>query len=390
VEAWAQDLGRALARRGLPVTLYKGGGQAEEPYECVIPCWQRAAPKTQRLVRRLPKRFLWRLGIGDALGIEQTTFAFHLLPQLWRGKFDIFHTQETQLALIVERARRLGLLRVRPVLAHGTNETPATLAKLPYVQHLLPEDLEAVRRAGAWKATWTAIPNFIDTDLFRPQVGGWLRRELGIPDQAALVLSVAAIKNNHKRTDYLLREFAAFRSAHPDTPAWLVIAGGREPETEQVLNLGHQLLGDRVRFLVSWPRQRMPELYQAADLFVLCSLREMFGIVLIEAMASGLPCLVHKYPPMQAIVGPGGTAIDMAATGALAAALPAHLGDPRQGRAMGRHGRDHCVAHFGEAQVVDQLLAYYKLIVQDCRTRHGARVVPPGQVQCRPATVTAR
>jgi glycosyltransferase involved in cell wall biosynthesis len=375
VEAWAADLGRALARRGLDATLYKGGGQAVEPYEQVIPCWQRAALKTNRLMRVMP-RGTWRIGLGSTFEIEQTTFTFGLIRHLRRESIDILHTQEPQSANMVAWARRLGLVPTRTILANGTKEPLEFLAKMDYVQHLSPWHLEEVRRAGVWKPTWTAIPNFIDTEMFRPQTGAALRRELGIPQDASVVLCAAAIKSDHKRVDYLLREFAAFRTANSTSRTWLVVAGGREPGTDGLLRMGHELLGDRVRFLVSWPRHRMPELYGAVDLFVLCSLREMFGIVLIEAMASGLPCLVNKDPVIESVVGPGGTAIAMSEAGALTAALASHLANPDKIRKDGRRAREHCVAHFGEGRVVDQILEYYQFVIGGQRTsaNRGAEV----------------
>ena len=51
IEAWAADLGGALYRRGLDVTLCKGGGQAVAPHERVIPCWKRDSVAAKRLAR---------------------------------------------------------------------------------------------------------------------------------------------------------------------------------------------------------------------------------------------------------------------------------------------------------------------------------------------------
>ena len=58
IEAWASDLAAALAVRGDDVTLYKGGGRPEASYEQVLPCWQRAEPRTRRVVRCLPSFLL--------------------------------------------------------------------------------------------------------------------------------------------------------------------------------------------------------------------------------------------------------------------------------------------------------------------------------------------
>src|ERR1700729_1995781 len=99
IESWAADLGRALAERGEAVTLCKGGGQAETAFERVIPCWQREAAQTQRLLRCLPRRGTWRFGLSSGYGIEQTTFALRMLEHLRRYRIDILHVQDPQVAL---------------------------------------------------------------------------------------------------------------------------------------------------------------------------------------------------------------------------------------------------------------------------------------------------
>src|SRR5439155_9558231 len=132
----------------------------------------------------------------------------------------------------------------------------------------------------------------------------------------------------------------------------------------------------RVRFLVGFPRARMPALYRAADAFVLCSLREMLGIVLLEAAATGLPCLVHHHPVLQWVIGPGGEAIDMATPGSLAAALQRLLGDPEGRRNLGTRARQHCLEHFSQDRVVDRILNYYRFVLAHDRSAAGGPSVP--------------
>lgn len=367
IETWAADVFRALTLRGISATLWKGGGVAESGLDRVVPCWQRGAGKAKRFGRVVPHPVAWRMGLGTPYEIEQSTFALHLLPHLRRERIDILHVQDPQLAILVQRARKLGLVRTRVILGHGTEESLGFLRKIDYLQHLAPWHLEEARRAGVWKPTWTAIPNFIDTDRFTPE-GANLRHELGIPPDAVVVLTAAAIKRSHKRIDFLLQEFARLRSARPELPVWLVVAGGWETETDELLRLGQQTLGDRVRFLVRFPRERMADLYRSADLFVLCSLKEMMPIALLEATGSGLPCLVHRHPIMEWIVGPGGEAIDMAAEGVLAGAV-ARLADNRSRRLeVGQEARRHCVANFSRDRVVDQILDYYRFVLSYDRT----------------------
>lgn len=363
IEAWADDLAAALSARGSDVILYKGAGPANRSYERVVPCLRREDPLTLRLLRWLPKRLTWRVGLASGYGIEQTTFALNLVRLLRRERADVLHVQDPQVAVIAQRARRMGLIRARTILAHGTEEPPEFLKRVQYLQHLAPWHLDRVREAGAWKPTWTAIPNFIDTDRFSPGHSESLRAELGIPADGLVVLTAAAIKRDHKRIDYLLSEFARLRAEAPDLPAWLVVAGGWEAQTDELVAEGRRLLGDRVRFLVRFPRQRMPELYRAADAFVLCSLFEMMPIALIEAAASGLPCVVNRHPILEWMTGPGGVRIDMSAPGELARALAALFADPRRHGELGRAAREHCSRNFSRDAVVDQILGYYRRVL---------------------------
>ena len=359
-EAWAADLGRALAERGQDVLLCKGAGTATESYERVLPCWQREEERTKRLFARISQApGGWRTGLGSVYGIEQTSFTWKLIRFLRREQIDLLHVQDPLIALRVQQAWRLGWVPTRVVLAHGTEESLHFQKRIIYLQHLAPYHQDAARLAGAWRPTWTAIPNFIDTDTYQPGESGALRHELGIPDNALVVVTAAAIQRHHKRIDYLIDEFAHLIAERPDLPAYLIVAGGREADTEELVEYGRVLLGDRVRFLVRFPRERMPELYRAANLFVLCSLKEMFGIVLLEAAATGLPCIVHRDPIFEWVVGEGGKVIDMAAPGALSSALVVLLTDNRCRQTLGERARSHCIENFSSERVVDQILEYY-------------------------------
>jgi glycosyltransferase involved in cell wall biosynthesis len=378
VEAWAAYLGQALAARGEAVTLFRAAGEPLQPYERLVPCWKRSDARTLRLLRWLPHRFFWRLGLGSGYEIEQTTFALRLIPQLRRCAIDVLHVKDPQVALLIQRARSLGLIATRVILSHGTEEPLAFIRKIKYLHHLAPSHMDEARRAGVWRPTWRMISNFIDTDLFRPGDCSKLRAELGIPHEAVVVLSAAAIKSSHKRVDYLLAEFTRLLRNDPDFPVWLVVAGGRGPDTDELLDRGRRLLGNRVRFLVNYPVERMPELYRVADLFVLCSLKEMLGTAILEASASKVPCLVHRHPVMEWVIGPGGEALDMTQEGSVATALERLLHEPARRRALGEQARVYCVETFGSDRIVRQYLDYYEFVLtHDQPHRAGQPVFEP-------------
>src|SRR5207249_4899153 len=142
---------------------------------------------------------------------------------------------------------------------------------------------------------------------------------------------------------YLLEETGRLRQACPELPVWLVVAGGRAADTQELVARGTALLGDRVRFLVNFPPQRMPSLYRAADLFVLCSSREMMPVALLAALATALGSLIT---------------------------------DPERCKQLGLLARDHFLAHFSRDRVVDQVLAYYQFVHTHGRAQAGSPVNP--------------
>jgi len=363
IETWAADLTRALLARGLNVTLCKGGGQPISPHEKVLNCWQRSSNNTRRLLTWLPSRLTWRLGLASPYGIEQTTFAIALIDHLRQNNIDLLHVQDPQVALIVQRAQKVDVIKTRTILAHGTEEPPTFLKKITYLQHLTPWHLTDAREAGAYKPTWQAIPNFVDTNQFCPGPAGNLRAQLGIPASALVLLSVAAIKRKHKRIDYLVNEFAQLRQQNPTLPAWLIIAGSQEPGTDELIQEAKNRLGERVKFLIRFPRNQMPDLYRTADLFTLASLKEMMPIALLEAMSSGLPCITQHHPVLQWMTGARGETIDMQTPGALAHAATTLFLDTQRRAAISTAIRRHCQSNFSTDTILKQILNYYHFVM---------------------------
>lgn len=376
VEAWAADLGKALHDRGEVATLFKGGGMAEFEYEEVVPCLEQGSSGIKRFRRLLP-RGAWRVGLGSEVQVEQTTFALNLIRRLRQRRIDVLHVQDAQVAVVLQWARRLGLVRTATILGHGTEESLDFQSRIRYLQHLAPWHLEQARAAGVWRPECTAIPNFIDTELFRPGRADGLRAELDIPPDHIVILTASAIKRHHKRVDHLLSEFARLRVARPDLPVTLVVAGGREADTDELIAAGQASLADRVKFLVRFPRTRMPELYRAADVFVLGSLFEMMPIAVLEATSCELPCLVNRHPVLEWMVGPGGRPMDMGAPGELACELVRLCDDNSIRQVLGKAGRNHCCKNFGRDAVVDQMLAYYQLVV---RHQEQSRLLKPSAI----------
>lgn len=110
------------------------------------------------------------------------------------------------------------------------------------------------------------------------------RKELGIPEEAMLLLSVGEL-NENKNHETVIR-------AIKDMDVYYIIAGKGSLQ-EYLKNIIDELgMSKRVKLLGY--RSDVAELYQAANVYVLPSVREGLNVSIMEAMASSLPCVVSK------------------------------------------------------------------------------------------------
>jgi len=368
IETWALDTATALHRHGIDVTLFAAAPvpAAGTPLR-IIRCLRRGTRLNRVIVRAMPG-FSWRWGLKSDYALEQRTFWHGLLPILNRERIDILHVQDPLLADCCRRARLAGRTATRVILAHGTEEPLTFLQPFECLQHLAPWHLEQCRQQLAPTAAtphWTAIPNFVNTDIYYPVASGSerasLRRAIGLPQNACILGTAAAIKRHHKRIDWLIREFAQALDANPGVPLHLVIAGSRTPDFSALEALASECCADHVTFFPDHPHARMPDLLRTFDAFVLASLFEMMPIALLEAIASGLPVITHDHPVLAWMGGPGGLRPDMRQDGALSEGLRM-LMSPDKATALGTAARQHALAHFSETTVIEHYINYYSRI----------------------------
>ncbi|RFU46522.1 MSMEG_0565 family glycosyltransferase [Paraburkholderia sp. DHOC27] len=229
------------------------------------------------------------------------------------GAFDILHAQDSISGNALAELKQEGIIRhfVRTV-HHLDHFDDAQLAKWQTRAWREADQVLCV------SATWTremqlqhgveavTVPNGVDTTRFDTcptAMDASLRQRLGLVD-GPLVLAVGGIEAR-KNTLALLDAFASVRAVMPT--AQLVIAGGaslldhdaythRFVERAAALGLS---IGPDESVIITGPLDDavMPALFRSADVLAMVSLREGFGLVVLEALACGTPVVASAIAP---------------------------------------------------------------------------------------------
>jgi glycosyltransferase involved in cell wall biosynthesis len=168
--------------------------------------------------------------------------------------------------------------------------------------------------------------------------------------------------DEQKGVDILLRMAGAMRDNGVDFI--LLIAGTGLPEYENsIRSLATELnLDDRIRFLGQVNGTEKLSLYQSADLFVLPTRHENFGLVLIEAMACGTPVLTTRGTDIWTEVQSAGGEVVESTPHALALAAGRLLNDPADRLGRGASGRSWVFLHLAVERLGPEFERLYREI----------------------------
>jgi UDP-glucose:(heptosyl)LPS alpha-1,3-glucosyltransferase len=245
-----------------------------------------------------------------------------------RGRRGPYETLTTGLASLLDRVV-LSTGVVRRIIANSER------TKRDFVEayHIRPEMVDVVY-------------NGVDPNRFHPdnrrRYRAVIRQELGLDEAETVLLFVGAYER--KGLPYLLRAMPRFS----DRAVTVVAVGtGNVPHHVEVARrLG---IADRVHFV---PPQRLIEHYfAAADAFVFPTLYEPFGMVITEAMASGLPVITSAGAGAAELIEDGKDGLllqDPRNPDEIASCVNALLADPSRCRSMGQAAREKAVLYSWE------------------------------------------
>lgn len=230
-------------------------------------------------------------------------------------------------------------------------------------------EYEAIRASLPQKRV-VLLPNGVDCERFEQGDGAAFRNRFKIPADAKVLLCVGRIDPQKNQLE-LIRSMPAWKQTHPSVQ--LVLIGPvTSDEYEARLHDEIRQLGLQQDVLlipgVDSQGEDLPNAYHAADLFVLPSLHEPFGIVVVEAWASGLPVVASRVGGLKALVSDGhnGLQFDPQTAGDCQSTVLAALGKPQHELdAMASAGRRTAVEQYSWDQITHQLLQLYREVIRD-------------------------
>ncbi|MDB5112547.1 MAG: a-glycosyltransferase-related protein glycosyltransferase family 4 protein [Mucilaginibacter sp.] len=234
--------------------------------------------------------------INDGCRLEQITFSLGFLIQLISYRPDIIWIQEATLGNMLLKFRKIFGFKYKLVFCDGAPVGYWYAKRFDYLIFLHQHAMNEAIYEGVDNRKCRVIPHL---SLFpiNPLTKSDARNKLNINKEKFVIICVAAWNKHHKRIDYLVNEVALLNSKE----VTLLLCGQPEKDSLFLKNTADKLAID-----VRWHTLSQEDLsiaYLASDLFVLPSLNEALGAVLIEAGAHGLPVICHKHQAGKFIFG---------------------------------------------------------------------------------------
>jgi len=317
MNVYVRDLSRELGRRGFQVDVFTRSQNPAVPRVdslgqngrvIHVPAGPKAPYDKNLVYDHLPEFVAGVKRFAESQGISYDLIHSHYWLSGWvarelRRSWDtpvaqMFHTLGRMKDSVAQRPEEREIPRRIEVETQIMAFADRLVAATPL------EKAQMVWLYGADPCKIEVVPCGVDLSLFRPLSQERTRQQLGVCDRRYMVLFVGRIEPL-KGIDTLFRAMAIVAE---DFPHWedeicVCIVGGdasEKPESinaemERLQTLREELgISDLVTFLGAQAQDTLPSYYSAADMVVVPSHYESFGMVALEAMACGAPVIASK------------------------------------------------------------------------------------------------
>jgi glycosyltransferase involved in cell wall biosynthesis len=211
-----------------------------------------------------------------------------------------------------------------------------------------------VKQLGIPADRIVVVPNGVDLDEFRP--GPSVRSEFNLPEGVPLALFVGDIKTTRKNLGSVFEAIQSIPQAH-------IAVAGKVDGSPYPAMAAQMKIADRVHFIGK--TSKIARLMRSCDLFVFPSRYEAHPLVLMEAMASGLPVIVSDNFGASDYIHDGGIVFNNANdVSALTAAMNELILHPEKRRAMSQAARQQSLQTPWSRTAQGYLDIYDKLMSQ--------------------------
>ena len=221
-------------------------------------------------------------------------------------EYRIVHSHLDCMAGIPLKAAEECGVPVRIAHSHNSNQTknlkyPIKMFYRKHIKQYATDLFACSKTAGDWMfrgSSFTVMRNAIDASAFQynPSLREAVRHTLNLDND--FVIGHVGQFREQKNHLFLIEIFSEFLKLHPTGK---LLLAGKGPTFKASQELASKLhISDHILFLGA--RSDISDLMQAMDIFILPSLYEGLPVTMVEAQASGLPCLISDHVPADCII----------------------------------------------------------------------------------------
>lgn len=389
MNVYVRDLSRQLGKIGIGVDVYTRSQDVHVPHVLHdlgfgnrvvhVPAGPEEPKPKDELANYLPEFVENVMSIAEAKGLEYDLIHSHYwlsglasfdLVKAWQVPLvQMFHTLGKMKDRVArtesERASELRVETELRLLQRADRIVAATQAELAQFQWLYKAETSNV----------VVIPPGVDTSHFYPIPKDEAKEFVGIGRKEKMMLFVGRIEPL-KGIDTLIRSIAQLKASGDIEEACqcLIVIGG-EPDSEELMSdemerlkaLRQDLnMEDLIAFVGSRNQDTLPYYYSAAEVVIVPSHYESFGMVALEAMACGRPVVASETGGLAFLIKDGETGFHVPAADvdALTDRLRRLMKDPELRRRMGQNGQNIAKSYSWE-KVTKAIESMYSNVVAE-------------------------
>jgi len=253
-----------------------------------------------------------------------------------------------------------------PITRFGIEQSDAVTAISRYLR-------EATHKAFCPDCEIEVIYNFIDADYYRRQPNEDVRKHLA-PDGERIILHVSTFRPVKRISDCIeiVASMKKIESASGSQEGVKLVMCGDGPERADAEALAMQLgVAGSVTFVGKQPQSIIRNYLSVADLLLLPSQSESFGLTALEAMACEVPVIATRVGGIPELVEDGGCGylFEIGDVNAMAAASVRVLNDEAERKRLGSRGREIAVSRFATEKIIPQYEALYNRVIRESRPK---------------------